>query len=179
LSSLGFEVLATDQDSIVRSVLSENIVRSNQSHKENWGRIECRTLDWSVREEDWDWEIEESQRGTIEGIHSQEVIPLKPPFDLIVTADTIFSLEAVPHLLQTIKSLCVLSSTESRNSPLTIVCIERRDPIVVDDFLKRAREAGFEVEMEKPSKVVNLVNGLRWDKEDWEGIEIWKLKWMK
>lgn len=69
-----------------------------------------------------------------------------------------------------------MSSADSGKvrKPSLYVCIERRDPTLVDGFLAKAREI-FTVTRIPPHKVSDAMekSGLVWSKEDWEGMEIW------
>ena len=58
------------------------------------------------------------------------------------------------------------------------ICLERRDPGLIDYALSEARDMwNFTVERVPHKKVVKTMDkgGVRWDKDDWDGVEIWKL----
>lgn len=104
--------------------------------------------------------------------------PVGPPFDLIVTSDTVYIPKLAQPLLRTIHALASLSSARGKN-PLILVCFERRDPLLIDRTLDDARQAwGFKPERIPHKKLVQAMDkaGLKWDKEDWNGVELWKLK---
>jgi protein N-lysine methyltransferase METTL21D len=59
-------------------------------------------------------------------------------------------------------------------SPLVYLCIERRDPALVNRALSEAQGIwGFTAT--RVSKAMED-GGLRWNKEGWDGVEIWRLK---
>jgi len=104
--------------------------------------------------------------------------PLGPPFDLIVTSDTVYIPQLAQPLLRTIHALASLSSAEGK-SPLILLCFERRDPLLIDRTLNDARQVwGFRPERVPHKKLAQAMDksGLRWDKEDWDGVELWRLK---
>jgi len=59
-------------------------------------------------------------------------------FDVVVTADTLFTVELAEPLAKTLASLCTPQT-------LCLVAYEKRDPIVIDTFLTHARQLGFVV----------------------------------
>lgn len=109
---------------------------------------------------------------------------LKPPFDLICTADTVYHPSLIEPLLRTLHALSVLSmaASPSLRAPPAFLCIERRDPSLVDRVLADAKSTwNFNVDRVPDRKLRKAMEkgGVRWDKEDWEGIEIWKLTLMR
>jgi len=104
-----------------------------------------------------------------------------PPFDLIVTSDTIYSPELVQPLLRTLHALCYASKAAlppPARSPPVYLCIERRDPYLIDSTLSEARSIwGFTVTRIPHKRISKAMEkgGVKWDKEDWEGIKIWKM----
>lgn len=101
-----------------------------------------------------------------------------PPFDLIVTSDTFYIPQLAQPLLRTIHALASLSSAEGK-SPLILLCFERRDPLLIDRTLNDARQVwGFKPERIPHKKLAQAMDkaGLRWNREDWDGVELWKLK---
>lgn len=108
---------------------------------------------------------------------------LGPPFDLIISSDTLYSPEITHPLLRTLHALssCSISATgtsSSPRSPPVYLCIERRDPVLIDRALAEARETfDFVAERVPHRKLAKALErgGAVWDKSDWEGIELWKL----
>lgn len=143
--------------------------------------IQIRALDWTLPVSDWSWDhgaiIASS---TVPSTLSAEPrdTPLAPPFDLIITADTVYAPHLVEPLLRTLSHLCTLSAIQTDPKkiryPPTYVCIERRDPTLVDLFLSEAKRE-FSITRIPPRKVTEAMerNGLLWAKDDWEGMEIW------
>ncbi|KAJ7583510.1 putative methyltransferase-domain-containing protein [Mycena floridula] len=150
LSSLGWNVLATDIQVVVSTVLERNIAHNQDSLK---GTVKVLPFDWNTLPQDWD-------NG------------LDPPFNLIVTADTVYDRTLIEPLLRTIHGL---SDSKSH----ILVCLERRDPEVVEEMLSAAQKSwNFDIERiphRKLSKAMQK-SGISWDREDWDGIELWKLK---
>ncbi|KAI0362249.1 hypothetical protein OH77DRAFT_1441621 [Trametes cingulata] len=180
LASMGWDVIATDLHDVVSTVLSGNVSRNLTQLPPDSGTVQVRELDWTVTPDQWRWDhphiiassqaqdsITEAQQGSILG----------PPFDLIITSDTIYSTALVTPLLRALHGLCHSSSPEVRCPPVYL-CLERRDPALVDYALSQARDTwNFKVERIPSKKLAKAIEkaGARWDKSDWEDVEIWKL----
>jgi len=180
VGAMGGEVLATDSACILYSVLRRNIL-SNTSQLSSATRIQARELDWTVPSDRWTW----TDPNSITSPSSPTPTPgnddlLKPPFDIIFTADTVYSAELVQPLLDTILSLARLSTIASRPPPCYL-CLERRDPQLVDTFLNRAREMDFNASRIPYQKLKRCLEkaGIQWPKEDWASVELWKLQLAK
>lgn len=107
---------------------------------------------------------------------------LESPFDLIVTSDTIYSPELVQPLLRTLHALVCgapkWAPAQHARCPPIYLCIERRDPALIDRTLAEAKSIwGFAVLRIPHRKVAKAMGkgGVKWDQEDWAGVEIWKL----
>lgn len=187
LASLGWDVLATDKPDVINSVLSNNIANNTAVLPVDSGSISIRELDWTIAPDKWTWDdskiIASASR---EAPASKTELDLddalyRPPFDLIVTADTVYSPALAQPLLRTLHALCDASRSESTlrsRSPPVYVCIERRDSTLIDLTLEQARTLwGFTVTRIPYRKVSKAMErgGLQWAAEDWEGVEIWKL----
>ena len=106
-------------------------------------------------------------------------LALQPPFDLILSADTVYTHELIAPLLRVIHALSTASHALSHRYPFALVCVERRDPSVLDAFLAEARSTwNFSVERIPRTKLAKSLEkgGLNWDSSDWDGVEIWKLR---
>jgi hypothetical protein len=179
LSSIGWDVLATDIPEVIDTVLRQNIIQNMASLPVICGRIEIRELDWTVAPDRWTWdnerviaEVSQPSSGTLNS-HSKEL--LRPPFDLIISSDTLYSPDLTRPLLRTLHALSV--STTSKSPPIYI-CIERRDPLLIDNTLAEAKDVwGFNVERVSHRKLVKAMekSSVTWVKDDWDGVEIWKL----
>ncbi|GAA6004733.1 hypothetical protein JCM10207_000996 [Rhodosporidiobolus poonsookiae] len=166
LLDLGYDVLATDLPVIVDGVLQRNVKENADKRNENGGRIERRVLDWFQQPDEWTWRSENDPEAALE-----------PPFDLIVTADTVYDPALSEPLLRTLHGLASLSPS----APIYLA-LERRDPALVSSFLSSAA-ADWSL---KPSRVdharlLKLVSSregtLAWeDESEWDGVEVWKLK---
>jgi hypothetical protein len=108
----------------------------------------------------------------------EEGARIQPPFDLIVTSDSVYSPSLITPLLRTLHALSRPPHILPRRPPLVYICLERRDPIVVESFLKEAKEQwGFKCRQVEKSRIEKWVGqGWGWANEDWEGVEIWKLE---
>ena len=188
LSLLGFTTLTTDVPFILSSVLLPNLRRNPTSHP-----LHARELDWTVPSSSWNWSSNGGGTGT--SITSTWVDPsrlaselpsssshttkpsetIAPPFDLILTTDTLYTPQLLPHLLSTLRALSLLS----HSPPPILLALERRDTTLIDMALDRAREEGFEVKMVSKGRIAKSVD--RWlgwkEREEWEGVEVWKLRY--
>ncbi|KDQ60708.1 hypothetical protein JAAARDRAFT_124855 [Jaapia argillacea MUCL 33604] len=178
LSSLGWDVLATDLCNVTATVLSRNVAQNTpQLHS---GTIEIRELDWMISPEDWTWDNDEviaSASRTRQESDARPTDVLGPPFDFIITSDTFYAPALTAPLLRTLYALSVQSLIGGRGPPIYI-CIERRDPVLIDQALEAARVTwGFSTDRVPQKKVARAMEkgGVKWPREDWEGVEIWKM----
>ncbi|KAF9792721.1 hypothetical protein BJ322DRAFT_996726 [Thelephora terrestris] len=175
LASLGWDVVATDLQNVIDLVLSQNA--SANAHLVA-GNISVRELDWTVQPEHWSWTDTKSVSARSPAKDPPAAHPLGPPFDLIVTSDTLYTPQLAQPLLRTIYTLASLSHAGGK-SPLILLCFERRDPLLIDHTLNDAYQVwGLKPERIPNKKLVQAMEkaGLRWNKEDWDGVELWKLK---
>ena len=148
---------------MIDSVLDQNI---NDNIHLVTGSIRVRELDWTAEPERWSWTDTKSvsspslpERPPTEGT-------VGPPFDLIVTSDTVYVPRLVQPLLRTIHRLASLSFTGGK-SPLILVCFERRDPLLIDRTLDDARRSwGL-----KSERVPHKNWPKRWKKQVSDGTE--------
>lgn len=202
LSSLGYDVLATDVGEVVDRVLHRN-VEANVDRVRSWAGVEGRVygciavkeLDWFVEPEKWRWDLvgtvtgggsggsdggreSESESESAPDSRKQGAALLGPPFDLVVTSDTLYMMELVEPLLRTLLAASLQSQKAGGKTPLVLVALEVRDKGVIDHAVERAKECGFECKKVPESKVKKCMNaaGLAWAREDWEGVEIWRWK---
>lgn len=170
--------MATDLPIVIDSVLSQNV--TDNAHLVA-GDVHVRELDWMVEPEHWSWTDAKSVSSPSLPKDLLTEDPPGPPFDLIVTSDTVYIPQLAQPLLRTIHALASLSSAGGK-SPLILLCFERRDPLVIDRTLNDARHIwGFKPERVHYRKLTQAVEkaGLKWDKEDWDGVELWKFKLAK
>lgn len=172
MCSLGWHVVATDTRAVLSSVLQHNIDSNRHNLPEGSGTIQTRELDWTVDPARWTW-----SHPTVIASHDYTdsdtpTDTLHPPFDLILTADTLYSPQLVRPLLRVLHALTVTHST-----PIYLA-LERRDPHLIDDALQQAHELwSFSVQRVPHKKVTKALvrAGCHWNRVDWEGVEIWKL----
>jgi len=153
LASMGWNVIATDLPGVIAAVLDTNI---SQNSANLTGNVHVAELDWT-------WDVD------------RVTTAVKLPFDMIISADTVYSPDIIQPLLRTIHAVSVSSAPRR---PLIYLAVERRDPALIDRALSEARETwGFRVERVPHKKLVKAMAkaALHWDREDWDGVEIWKL----
>ncbi|KAF8522239.1 hypothetical protein BU17DRAFT_44747 [Hysterangium stoloniferum] len=171
LCSLGWDIIATDTRAVLSSVLQNNIDANKANLPSGSGIIETRELDWTVEPENWTWS-HPSIIASHDHRRESDSESLSPLFDLILTADTIYKTELIVPLM---RSLHVLSTT---SNPPIYLALERRDPILIDNALQLAQGmwsfSAQRVSCKKISKAM-LKAGCKWDKGEWEGVEIWRL----
>jgi hypothetical protein len=202
LASLGYDVLATDTAHVCASVLRTNI---NANAHLVPGCVHVRELDWDVDPKGWTWDdtcsITSPAYLTRSDVN-QDV--LAPPFDLIVSSDTIYDVALVAPLFKTIHALSVLScastllapssappsstshSSPSLNSARTPTCkrpviylaIERRDPtLITTAFTRAGEEWGLLFQRVPVKKLKRAGVGMGWDAKEWGGVEVWRGRW--
>jgi hypothetical protein len=179
LASLGWDVLATDIPHVIQSVLKINVTNNLTALPPNSGTVQVRELDWFVSPANWTWD----HKSIIS--HSEPFIPsstpcpslLSPPFDLIISADTVYTSELLEPFLRTLYTLSTLS-VSSRPPPI-FLCVERRDSLLLDRLVSDANEKWkFAVERIPHKKLTRSLekSGIQWGKSDWDGVELWKLR---
>ena len=128
-------------------------------------------LDWTMFPSQWTLADDEAEADD----------NFKPPFHLIITADTIYKEELIRPLLRSLHALALESTPAvgSASSPLILVCLERRDPLLTETFFDRAKNVwGFKVQRVPATKLRRAVEkglGCEWS-DGWSEIELWKLK---
>ncbi|KAI0337072.1 hypothetical protein BDW22DRAFT_1416037 [Trametopsis cervina] len=185
MCSLGWDVLATDLPDVVDSVLSQNIKDNLPMLPPGSGTIHVRVLDWNVPPTEWVWHDDTaiasetrkpSDNSTPTVTTATRIIP---PFDLIISADTVYSLHLIEPMLRTvnhIRTAGVTSGFTPTRWPAVYICLERRDPIVIERLLNDARKT-YAVEQVPERAMLRAMEkyGLTWDQDDWDGLEIWSL----
>jgi hypothetical protein len=176
LAALGYDVLCTDVPPVL-PLLRANVARNASALPESAGTVQVRELDWTVHPEHWRWDDARaiaSQAPSPSAPTEQDL--LSPPFDLIVTADTLYAPHLTDPLLRTLRHLLSLSARRSAQPP-TYVALERRDPALVDAALAAATARWGMTCARVPHGAVAKAmrrGGVEWDAEEWEGVEIWK-----
>lgn len=181
LSSLGWDVLATDVSNVIAAVLRENISTNAAVMTGDPGLIEVRELDWTVPPSDWTWADHESITSPSQTCLTESSELLRPPFDLIVTSDTLYTQSLCTPLLRSLHALSaqsVQSTSKCSRSPPVYICVERRDPALINRVLSEAKDTwGFVVERVPQKKLTKSMEkgALVWTKDDWDGVEIWRM----
>lgn len=167
---------------MISSVLEKNIRNNLPALPIGSGIIQIRELDWSVPPEKWIWDHEHaiaSNSPLTSAAQPDSLALLRPPFDLIFSADTVYATELIEPMLRTLHALSVLSASASHSHfPPILLCIERRDPLLVDHLLASAKEKwNFSIERIPAKKLIKAVEkGAMWDKAEWDGVELWKIR---
>ncbi|EGG09739.1 uncharacterized protein MELLADRAFT_47341 [Melampsora larici-populina 98AG31] len=157
LSALGYHVLATDIEPSLTSILMPNVKGWVSSSSAESGPLCVGRLDWNL---------------PINYRTIQSWLESKIEFDLIVTTDTVYTSELLRPLLMTLKNL----SDSSTRPPPIYLALERRDPALVESFFKMADQLNFKADRIDHSSLVKLTEQMGWELDDWEGVEVWKLR---
>lgn len=185
MSSLGWDVLATDIFHVISSVLQKNIKNNFAALPTHSGTVCVRELDWTVQPEQWRWDHDlyiasHSSSLSVSAAQSSG-LHICPPFDLIYSADTVYSAELLEPMLRTLHALSTLSAaaSPSHRFPPILLCFERRDPLLADRLLGDAENIWhFNVQRIPHKKLVKALerSGVHWNRADWEDVELWRLK---
>lgn len=182
LHGMGYDVVSTDIKFVAQGILRANLSR-NRSTALSAPTLEARTLDWFSPPSSWDWtsaSITPSSRPTPPS--SSTPTFLQPPFDLILTTDSVYDPSLSTPLLRTLHALS--TPPLSPSPPPIYLSLEVRDPDLISSFLESARkEWGFKCVKVEWGRLERLVGregdgGMGWKEEDWDGVEVWKLKWV-
>ncbi|KAF7338342.1 hypothetical protein MVEN_02059700 [Mycena venus] len=179
LARLGCNTIATDLPWVISSCLEKNIENNISQLPPGSGEVSVRELDWRVPPDQWVWDHETIIASPTYSPPELKLQQLTNGMDLIVTADTIYLSDLVTPFLRTLHALCTLSlaASSSPRAPVVFICLERRDPEVTDRTLQEAKHMGFVVTRITQHKVSKALgkSGFKWNKDDWEGVELWKL----
>lgn len=164
MGSLGLDTIMTDLPFVVDQVLEPNRQQNTRHIKDWWYRLVEQSqpdnaskplADPMVRVEPLDWIRFENEQDYASSY-------LEPPYNYILAADCIYCTEMLPPLL---KACWRLASATT----IVLVALERRDDIVVNNFVDQAKQVGFDARMIPKKSLRNKLIGN-------EDIEIWKLK---
>ena len=171
LSALGYDVLATDTPHVCNSVLRHNIAANLPHLPTTAGSIQVRELDWNVESDRWRWgdPMRITPDGNACGTSAEDL--LAPPFDLIISSDTLYDVSLVHPFFRTVRALA--ASSREIEPPLFLLALERRDPQLINEALACAPVPLTRVPDKKVRKALER-SGIRWDTSDWEGVEIWR-----
>ena len=169
MASIGYDVIATDVEPVVTSILESNIQHNMGTLRSEVGlgvgEVEVRELDWT--------------RSLDAGMED-----LALDVDMVVMSDTIYHPDLNPHLFETIRFISRLRLEHGgpgKKAPAVYLALERRDPVLVDAALALAEDTGFTLKRVGQGNVVKAVKSAGWglQESDWEGVEVWKGKWSK
>ncbi|QRW14648.1 methyltransferase domain protein [Ceratobasidium sp. AG-Ba] len=154
LASLGWHVTATDAHPAVLSLLSQNVQR-NLLDLDLPGSVQVCKLDWCAPPEEWTL-----PQGT-------------EPFDLVLTADTLYNPNLTPHLLRTLQHF----GCPETGPPVPIyIAFERRDPDLIDAALASLPQP-TRIPHRKLVKAMQSAGWGDWNADDWTDAEVWKVRW--
>lgn len=162
----GYEVIATDIQVVIDSVLQENIDAGLSVIGEQTGSV--RNEGFGIEVIPLDWE-EVASTGTIPRSLSVRKI------DIITATDTLYA----PHLLHPLLTTLKLLSTASKIQPVIYIGLERRDPALIDRALQEAKGMGLNLNRVDKGKIDRLMLDAGWDREEWDDVEIWKGKFSR
>ncbi|KAF8474067.1 hypothetical protein BDZ91DRAFT_347432 [Kalaharituber pfeilii] len=180
LASLGIDIVATDLPVVISNVLQKTIDSNIDQLRTIWernsfglktdglGKIDVKVLDWTKSSSDWRWDI--PGWITPPGDHNTETnsvsdcLHIQPPFDLLITSDTLYEQTLTSPLLHTLRDLSILSKSNAGHTskskspfPLILLSLERRDSDLIDRGLEKAKQLGFECVMVKKGKIIKLM----------------------
>lgn len=172
LAAAGFDTISTDLPILTEGLLGSNIAANEASIHGRLSKtrsVAVQALDWMDDPASWQW---------------PDADKYCPPFDLIVTSDSIYSEVLVAPLLRTVKSLSVLSGSRAstQNSkecfPAVYLAYEHRDDAQYNSFLSLAEVEGFRIKRVPQLKIRKAVDAvLGWkDKSIYEGITVVQMK---
>ncbi|KAI9026415.1 putative methyltransferase-domain-containing protein [Phycomyces nitens] len=157
MAALGFDTTLTDLPVVVDKVLTANTTHNLGSIKDYWYDLQqahqhsARMADPKVCAKPLDWLNLDASSNWLE-----------THYHYILSADCIYSIELVQPLLECMFSLASPTTT-------VLVAMERRDALVVDGFVEKARCKGFEARIVPKKLVRTALTGN-------EDVEIWRLK---
>lgn len=172
--TLGYDVVSTDIRAIAEGILSRNLERNSPLASSTL--LVPSTLDWFSSPSEWDF-LRESNTSSIDS----DLIP-QPPYDLIVTTDSVYSPELSTPLLRTLHALSTPPLASLSSTPIIFLALEVRDPLLIRAFLQSAKEEwSFKCTQVEESRLERLLErgndgGMGWEPDDWAGVEVWKLK---
>ncbi len=156
MASLGFHTVLTDLPQVVGHVLRSNCETAIDDILSWWYHLHHTNSDTitkpNIQVKSLDW-------------FNLCDVPVK--YDYILASDCIYELELVVPLLKCIEHY-------STTNTIIYIAMERRDDKVVDGFIDKARQVGFDAKMILKKLIQNHQNLVC--NED---VEIWKLKLKK
>ena len=169
------DVVATDIASIAPCLLAANL-QHNRSPVLDAPILESRTLDWIAHPDGWDWSRRDIS--SPDSPSSDESL-LAPPFDLIVTTDSVYHPSLSQPLLRALHALSSPPLAPLSRPPPVYLALEARDPDLIASFLKSAREDWlFKCSQTDNARLEKLLGegGMGWSADDWDGVQVWKLQ---
>lgn len=147
----------------------------------NTSSVQVRVLDWHVPSDAWNWHDSSRIASRARSSQVSRVLPnegiLHPPFDLVVSSDTLYDASLIDPFFSTLKALCLQgrdpTSSVPQKYPLVLLALERRDPELINTALARSPIPLTRVPTRKLGKALERA-GIRWKPADWDGVEVWK-----
>lgn len=152
MASVGFDTVLTDLPEVLDRVLlknSESAIKDIQSWWYHLHHSEYSDLVPTLKVESLDWLNLPEERKI---------------YNYILASDCIYEIQLVEPLLKTIQAF-------SNTKTITFIAMERRDDVVINGFIEKARLYGFDARMVLKKKIQNHLSLVC--NED---VEIWKLK---
>lgn len=157
MASLGFNTVLTDLPDVLDQVLISNCETAMNDILTWWYHLHHTNSDIITRPN--------IQVKSLDWFHLNNEIIVK--YDYILASDCIYEIELVIPLLKCIEFY-------SNTNTIIYIAMERRDDKVVNEFIDKARQVGFDAKMILKKLIQNHQNLVC--NED---VEIWKLKLKK
>lgn len=152
MASLGFDTVLTDLPEVLDRVLLSNCDTAIQDIQQWWYHLhhtEHASVKPKIEVRSLDW---------------LDLPIIETEFHYILAADCIYEIQLVEPLLKCIRAY-------SSSKTITFIAMERRDDVVVNGFIEKARLYGFDARMIL-KKIIQNHQHLVCN----EDVEIWKLK---
>jgi len=162
LASMGYDVVASDIEPVISTVLRPNVEDGLRVLRGSMGDV------GDVRVVDLDWTVDDPI-----GLLLERGLGRGREISTIISTDTIYHPPLIKPFFNTLAGLC----RGGNASPVIILGIERRDSEMVDRALEVGMEMGFDLKRVGKGRVEKVVEKAGWGwkgGEGWEGVEIWR-----
>lgn len=169
LAASGYNVLATDVEPVLSTVLAPNVDTGARQLPAGSGSASAALIDWVA--------VAEAVGAGLPPFGSLEPSAVEhiTRADVVVTTDTLYAPYLIQPLWVTLAAICAPRD----KPPAVYLCLERRDPRLVDAGLDAGRAAGLEIRRVAHGRVAKALDraGWKWAADDWAGVEVWRAKW--
>ena len=156
MRELGFEVTATDIPSTCEDFLRPNIEKNTLDDDEE---VKVMSLDWLA---------------SLQQIGNQPKVdtfglPPRSDYDYLVGSDLVYEDSLLPGLCRTL-------SYFTGGNTVVYIAQEIRVQSLFDIFLEECQRCGLRGAKIPPDAICKSMRAKGWRDEDWDGVEIWKLR---